>query len=823
MNAKQMNRRLLSVLIAALVTPTIVCAAKTAELAEERDAKKDDDSPLSLDEILVTASTDDTTVFRSSVSVTVVEPDLVEKAAPRSTAEIFRNIPGIRSESSGGEGNANIAVRGLPVAAGGAKFLQLHEDGLPVMEFGDIAFANADIFLRYDYSVERIEAIRGGSASTFASNSPGGVINFISRTGETDGGSLALTTGVGYESSRGDFEYGGRLGDDWRFHVGGFWREGDGPRNADYRAESGGQIKGNLTREFEGGYARLYFKHLNDRAIGYLPMPVRASGSNDDPDIGSLPGFDPRVDTPHSPLFLSDIGLDGANNRRTTDIRDGMRPKSTAVGAEFSFDLDGGWSLLDRFRFADKSGRFVSPFPAEIAAASAIAAEVAGAGATVVYANGPNAGQAYTGTAIRTHLFNTELNDFGSFTNDLQLKRSFDVDADSALHATLGYYLARQDVDMDWVWNSYLMELRGRRAALLDIRDARGALRSDRGLYAYGVPFWGNCCTRSYDVRYDVAAPYVSLRWTSGPLDVDGSVRFDSGEATGNYAGSTQATNFDVDGDGTISGPERNVSIIDNANPSLVDYDWDYTSWSLGANYVLDDDLALFGRASRGGRANADRLLFGRVRPDGSVRDEDAVDQVDQFEFGAKWSAGDLSVFATAFLARTDEQNFEATTQRFFDRSYEARGLELEAVWRRGGFWFSGGLTLTDAEITEDNITPENAGNTPRRQPDVIYQLTPQYTTESGRVNFGANIVGQSDTYASDANQLVLPGFVQVNLFASYRISDNMQLGVNVNNAFDALGLTESEEGAIVEGVDNIIRARPIPGRTVSATLRYEF
>ncbi len=184
MNAKQMNRRLLSVLIAALVTSTIVCAAKTAELAEERDAKKDDDSPLSLDEILVTASTGDTTVFRSSVSVTVVEPDLVEKAAPRSTAEIFRNIPGIRSESSGGEGNANIAVRGLPVAAGGAKFLQLHEDGLPVMEFGDIAFANADIFLRYDYSVERIEAIRGGSASTFASNSPGGVINFISRTGE---------------------------------------------------------------------------------------------------------------------------------------------------------------------------------------------------------------------------------------------------------------------------------------------------------------------------------------------------------------------------------------------------------------------------------------------------------------------------------------------------------------------------------------------------------------------------------------------------------------------------------------------------------------
>ncbi|WP_346962849.1 Plug domain-containing protein [Sphingomonas sp. S-NIH.Pt15_0812] len=60
---------------------------------------------------------------------------------------MFRNIPGIRSESSGGDGNANIAIRGLPIASGGATFLQLQEDGLPVLEFRDITFDNADIFL----------------------------------------------------------------------------------------------------------------------------------------------------------------------------------------------------------------------------------------------------------------------------------------------------------------------------------------------------------------------------------------------------------------------------------------------------------------------------------------------------------------------------------------------------------------------------------------------------------------------------------------------------------------------------------------------------
>jgi outer membrane receptor protein involved in Fe transport len=94
--------------------------------------------------------------------------------------------------SSGGEGNANIAVRGVPISSGGSKYLQLQEDGLPVLLFGDIAFATADIFTRFDRNVAKVEAIRGGSASILSSNSPGGIINFISKTGKVEGGSWLL-------------------------------------------------------------------------------------------------------------------------------------------------------------------------------------------------------------------------------------------------------------------------------------------------------------------------------------------------------------------------------------------------------------------------------------------------------------------------------------------------------------------------------------------------------------------------------------------------------------------------------------------------------
>ena len=94
--------------------------------------------------------------LKSSVSITSINARQIEQSAPRSTAEIFRTIPGIRSESSGGEGNSNIAVRGVPISSGGSKYVQLQEDGLPVLLYGDISFGTADIFTRFDRNVAKI-------------------------------------------------------------------------------------------------------------------------------------------------------------------------------------------------------------------------------------------------------------------------------------------------------------------------------------------------------------------------------------------------------------------------------------------------------------------------------------------------------------------------------------------------------------------------------------------------------------------------------------------------------------------------------------------
>jgi outer membrane receptor protein involved in Fe transport len=241
----------------------------------------------------------------------------------------------------------------------------------------------------------------------------------------------------------------------------------------------------------------------------------------------------------------------------------------------------------------------------------------------------------------------------------------------------------------------------------------------------------------------------------------------------------------------------------------------------LGANYAINDAVAVFARYSRGGRANADRLLLGdNILASGGLRSKDpAVDFVKQAELGVKFRSNGFSVFGTGFYAKTEEQNFEATTQRFIDRTYDAKGIELEAAYRLDALNFSAGVTWTNAKIKSDPLNPSVVGKKPRRQANFIFQGTAAYTNDMFSV--GANLIGTTSSYAQDNNQLKLPGYMQVNAFANYNILEQLTVGINVNNLFNTVGLTESEEGSIPG--NGIIRARSINGRTIAASLKYAF
>jgi len=785
---------------------TTISGKTTLDFQMQEDSK-------TLEEVVVTGVVNPRTKLKSSVSVTTLDVKQVEQSAPRSTAEIFRTIPGIRSESSGGEGNANIAVRGVPISSGGSKYLQLQEDGLPVLLYGDIAFATADIFTRFDRNIAKIEAIRGGSASTLSSNSPGGIINFISKTGKTEGGSMATTFGLDYNDFRTDLEYGARIGDGLYFHAGGFYRSGEGVRSPGFVANNGGQVKLNFTKEFEKGAVTVYAKFLNDRAAAFMPMPMQVSGTNSSPNWESIKGYDATSGAMQSIYLDHNVGLGPNGELRRAKVSDGMHPVSKSIGVSANFELADGWKVSENGRFSSNSGLFIAPFPAEVASAATIANSF-GAGSTLTFANDGTAFNNPNGLVARIHMFDTQLNNMDNFMNDLRITKKFDK-----VGITAGYFKSIQNISMSWLWNSYLQEVSDDNPRLINVTDASGNPLSENGLYAYGTPAWGNLA-RNYDTQYNVSAPYANITFdATDKLSLEGGIRYDKGQVNGSFAGGT-STAFDINNDNVISVPEQNVFAVNTADATAVDYQYDYLSYTLGANYLIDTQQSVFARYSRGASAKADRILFSGLNYlDGDKMN--SLDFLNQAEIGYKRKFSKGYVYGTFFSSKTNEQGgYEATSNSIIDNDYKSMGLELEASYNATeSLNLRGGFTYTKAEI----VSGANEGNDPRRQPKMMYNFIPTYKFSKNKNAVGLSFIGQTKAYTQDSNELVMDGFVIVNGFVEFEVTKGLSLNLAGNNLLNTLAITEAEEGSITENTVNYIRARPLPGRSISMSLSYKF
>ncbi len=781
---------------------------------------------IGLDEVVVTGVVNPKSKLESSVSVTTLNSKTIAQSAPRTTAEIFRTIPGIKAEASAGDGNTNISVRGVPISSGGSRYLQLQEDGLPVLLYGDIAFSTQDQYIRADQTIDRIEAIRGGSSATTTSNGPAGIINFISKNGSVEGGSVSSSFGLNYNSIRTDFEYGSPIGNNTSFHIGGFFRQGEGPRQANHTVNQGGQIKANLTKYFDNGLARVYYKMLNDRTAAYMPMPIKVIGTNDDPTWESIDGFDAVSNGLQTPFFQQNFGLGPDGNARNVDISDGIHTNSHAVGAYLEFDLPNEWTISNNSRMTFNSGRFVAPFTAEVGTTASIVepilranGDTTAAGAVSPYtlnrvANGNTFTDTSNGLLQRIHVFDVELENFNNFMSDTQLKKSF-----GNAGITFGLFKSYQNIEMSWLWNTYLMEVQ-EDADLVNV-NANGADVTDNGLVNYGVPLWGNCCTGKYNTNYDVTAPYLSASFeVSDDLNIDASVRYDKVKVAGLVTPSQQLANFDVNGNGTIDAPEKSVSRVNNANAKVVNYDYDYVSYSFGANYKISSDNAVFGRLSQGYVGNGERATWHQGGP---YLDNGAPkNSLFQAEAGYKQRFTNGGLFITGFYAKTEEEaGVEATTQNVLSNDYRSFGLEVEGNFRFNALDFRSAITYVNAEIV-DNDGNNNIGNTPRRQPALQYNLLPSYNLPGGH-SIGLSLIGQTKAYAQDNNDLVMPGYMIVNAYVSAKLSKGLLFSINANNLTNTIGITESEEGSITDGATNYLRARSIMGRTLVASLNLTF
>src|SRR6478672_3151263 len=301
--------------------------------------------PLQLQTLVVTGTQSPRVNLDASVAVTTLTSSEIDVAAPRSTTEMLRVVPGFtRVESSGGEVNENITMRGIL----GVEYVAFLEDGLPVFPTMQTFFMNADNLFRLDANIDHVEVVRGGSSPLFGSNTPGAIINFINKTGgDVLRGTMrasAATQGL----ARYDLNLNGPLGNDWRFNFGGFYRYDHGVRDPGYPGISGGQLKASVTRRLERGTLRLSVKYINDRNQFILPLPFTDPAKPDYPpgfsDYGSMntpEGVDLKVPLPTGALTLP--------------LDHGLATRATWLTADLGIDVSRHWHMQNSIQVMKNS------------------------------------------------------------------------------------------------------------------------------------------------------------------------------------------------------------------------------------------------------------------------------------------------------------------------------------------------------------------------------------------------------------------------------------------------------------------------------------
>jgi outer membrane receptor protein involved in Fe transport len=235
---------------------------------------------------------------------------------------------------------------------------------------------------------------------------------------------------------------------------------------------------------------------------------------------------------------------------------------------------------------------------------------------------------------------------------------------------------------------------------------------------------------------------------------------------------------------------------------------------------MLAPETSLFARASRGGRANAERVLFGGgIQPDGGIAHRIAVDQVDQQELGIKHATRQSSWSATLFHASTRlyDQDITSVANRFFGRLYQASGVELEASLHCGPLRVDGGLTWTAGRIARDEITPQDVGQ--QVNPRLMGYLAP--TLHWGAATAAVNIIGVS-RFPSLSGGMPNPAFVQVNAMAGYDLPHGWRAALTANNLFDRIGITEIENASAGVPANGLGTARSVTGRTLQLSISHE-
>ena len=778
-----------------------------------------------------------------SYATTGISDEVLRLQAPISTAEVFKAIPGFWVEASGGEASNNVRTRGIPTD--GYSSVTIQEDGLTIQHDGGLGWLNADQSFRLDETIGRVEAVRGGPASIFASNSPGGTVNFITRqAGEEAEGMMRVQVGD-YGLYRTDFFYGAPIGDDWGFTIGGFYRSDEGVRDPGFTQNLGGQIRVGLSRKLENGRIDINVKHIDDNVGFLLPVPLTFDG---DGDVAAVPGFDANFGTLAGPdnRLLSFRSPSGAKN---FDLGRGTDVSLTALTVKADLDVGAGWRMQNIARYRTSNIVRNGLFPTgniETAAARLnglrAAALTAYPGATDIRYQYATTGAAFNvanqngnGLVVSGNLLSVSVL-LKEFTNDLRFVNKFDLGGQSH-DVAIGGYFSNFSYDYDRFMATSNLEVRdqARRLDIVAVNAAGAVLGrvTDNGILRYGSLF----DNAAIDAR--VFAFYASDEWQVTPqLRIDAGLRYETIDFTGSVEGKQTV---DLGVGGTLA---DNQFITGTGAFTPIDRSYNDTGLTLGANYQLADALGVFARYTDTFRLPSPSEFQGQ--PADALRTDIRITPVRMSETGVKYQSDFVDLYATAFHTtfenvRFTDNVFNSATNSFTTRvgyaDTKTYGVEVEGMVRPVE-WADLSAAISWQNPEYENFTfTQNVGGAPVtvtfngkqliRVPEIGLRVVPGVNLLDNRLRLEAPIEYYSKRYADTANTQSLPAYTVVNLNARWDVTDALSFSLAGVNLTNEIGLTEGNPraGQFISGDAGAkyYLARPVLGRSwrVAATYRF--
>ncbi len=788
----------------------------------------------SLSDVFITATSQPVRKIETVTAVESIGAKQLARINPINLTDAIRYVPGVYVQTQSGRVRNSIFMRGFPdVSGNGLGYTSLLYDGLRTFASPE---AVPDASFRYDMNIDRIEVVRGSAATLYGRGAAAGAVNVISRTGGEELSGAVRMTVANNAMRQFDFNLNGSLNESksLRFNVGGFLMRDLGLRNNLYPDE-GGQVRGNIDYFLPDnqGKVRVYGGIIDLNIQNQIDIPYLSNDFSK-----PAPGWSPRdVFVPRSVFVGKPATLTNPDGSRYTidqeeSQKKGNYSKGKLIGYNIDLKLGSGWTLISKGRYQDMGTASVFDF-----------------GLSTIW--GPNPA-ANSEVYLTRALFSGGSAVLKDFINEARLNKQITT-ASTVHNLTFGQYYSTINTKIYTPGVLYAL-------------DARSADNNQQV---------------GYRLSPTLALPSITSLFRNGDYtETVNSV----------FAGDEMKFNDKL----TVSVGARydwiKMNLVEDryayqrfASRRPEHQDW---SGSVGINYMIDDNTAIYGNLVRAYRApdygayttvqyayiNADdpnktplllnptAATFPKDPTKVITTDEqgrtlymnpyiDNNEIVNSVEVGFRKSSGDLSfdggLFYNTIANRLITTYIGALAVSVPGGNNKIVGTELSLIYtpsRMKGLFVRSSLTAQSATYTKltQELSPTRkidvANNKTANVPSTIWNTSIGYENSTFGFNLNNNFIGAR--FADPHNTISYPGYslVDANVYYNFKIADGNRLRVklsgynlldnqsagNIISAVTDNYLLLAKE-ANFSGTFSQVRGVPIIPRRIFASLEFNF